>query len=196
MAFSFKPATDSNLVSLLQGGDEGAYAQLYHKYSPKIYNISRKMFLNHEDAEGVVQDVFIKIWRNRTKLDSSLSFNAYIITILRSIIIKHSKKRARFYAYEKYAIAFSSDFSQETEDYIIFSDLSEISSKVLENLPQKQKQVFMMKNFHHLSVDEIAEKLNLSKRTVENQIYRATKTLREKLVNMEVISLIFFYFFL
>lgn len=146
------------------------------------------MFLSHEDAEGVVQDVFLKIWKNRANLDSSLSFNAYIITILRSIIIKQSKKRVRFYAYEKYALSFSSRFSQETEDYIIFSDLSEISSKVLKNLPHKQKQVFMMKNFHHLSVDEIAQKLNLSKRTVENQIHRATKTLREKLVNMEIIS--------
>lgn len=192
MAISFIPVADSKLVSLLQKGDEGAFAQLYDKYSSKIYNISRKMSLNHEDAEGVVQEVFLKIWRNRAILDSSLSFNAYVLTILRSIIINQSHRRARLSAYEKYAISCSAAFSQETEDYIIFSDLSEISSKVLNNLPQRQKQVFMMKNFHHLSVDEIAQKLNISKRTVENQIYRATKTLRQKLVNMKIISSVCF----
>ena len=147
--------------------------------------------MSHEDAEGIVQEVFLKIWRNRINLDSSLSFNAYIIAIVRSIVVKQSKKKARFFAYQHYAISFSFDNSNETEDYIIFSDLDAISSKAIAELPAKQKQVFMMKNFQHLNVDEIAEKLNLSKRTVENQIYRATKSLREKLVNMKIISSFF-----
>ena len=72
--------------------------------------------------------------------------------------------------------------------YVIFSDLDELSSKAIDELPTKQKQVFMMKNFDHLTNEEIAERLKLSTRTVENQIYRATKALREKLIEMKVVA--------
>ncbi len=146
------------------------------------------MGLVHEDAEGVIQEVFMKIWRNRENLDSSLSFNAYIISIVRSIVLKQSRKRARFLAFQHYAITYWPGNTNETEEYVIFSDLDEQSSKAIEELPSKQKQVFMMKNFDHLTTEEIASKLNLSTRTVENQIYRATKSLKEKLIDMKVIT--------
>jgi len=183
-----KFGSDSELVTRLRGGDEYAYSKLYEKYASKIYNISRKMGLLHEDAEGVVQDVFMKIWRNRENLDSSLSFNAYIISIVRSIVFKQSRKRARFLAFQHYAITYWPGESNETEEYVIFSDLDELSSKAIDELPTKQKQVFMMKNFEHLTNEEIAERLKLSTRTVENQIYRATKSLREKLIEMKVVA--------
>ncbi|VXD14080.1 RNA polymerase sigma factor [Marinoscillum sp. 108] len=188
MAFSVKFGSDSELVTRLRDGDEYAYSKLYEKYASKIYNISRKMGLLHEDAEGVVQDVFMKIWRNRENLDSSLSFNAYIISIVRSIVFKQSRKRARFLAFQHYAITYWPGESNETEEYVIFSDLDELSSKAIDELPTKQKQVFMMKNFEHLTNEEIAERLKLSTRTVENQIYRATKSLREKLIEMKVVA--------
>lgn len=188
MAFSINFGSDSDLVTRLREGDESAFGKLYEKYASKIYNISRKMGLLHEDAEGIIQEVFLKIWRNRDNLDSSLSFNAYIIAIVRSIVLKQSRKRARFLAFQHYAITYWPGETNETEDYVIFSDLDELSSKAIDELPAKQKQVFMMKNFEHLTNEEIAEKLKLSTRTVENQIYRATKSLKEKLIDMKVIT--------
>ncbi|MEP0366434.1 MAG: RNA polymerase sigma-70 factor [Cyclobacteriaceae bacterium] len=175
-------------VEKLRAGDEVSFRELYDFFSAKIYNVCRKMHLEHEDAEGVVQDVFLKVWRNKECLVSSLSFNAYLLTIVRSMVIKMTRKKAYHVAYETYAIATNSIVTNHTEDYIIFSNLEEISSKALDELPVKQKQIFMMKNVEHYSVDEISESLNLSKRTVENQIYRATKSLKEKLENMKVIS--------
>ncbi|MEP4531686.1 MAG: RNA polymerase sigma-70 factor [Cyclobacteriaceae bacterium] len=175
-------------VEKLRAGDEVSFRELYDFFSAKIYNVCRKMHLEHEDAEEVVQDVFLKVWRNKECLVSSLSFNAYLLTIVRSMVIKMTRKKAYHVAYETYAIATNSIVTNHTEDYIIFSNLEEISSKALDELPVKQKQIFMMKNVEHYSVDEISESLNLSKRTVENQIYRATKSLKEKLENMKVIS--------
>tara|TARA_Y100001972_G_scaffold129187_1_gene195030 strand:+ start:3772 stop:4368 length:597 start_codon:yes stop_codon:yes gene_type:complete len=188
MNFTGKFGSDHDLVARLRDGDDVAFEKLYGKYAGKIYHISRKMGLNNEDAEGVVQEVFLRIWRNRSNLDSSLSFNAYIIAIVRSIVLKQSRKHARFVAFQHYAIQHFPGDTNETEDYVIFTDLDKKSSEVIEQLPVKQKQVFMMKNFEHLSVEEISEKLNLSKRTVENQIYRATKQLRETLVDQKILS--------
>ena len=178
---------DQDLVTRLREGDDVAFEKLYEKYAGKIFNISRKMGLRSEDAEGVVQDVFLRIWRNRSNLDSSLSFNAYIIAIVRSIVLKESRKYARFIAFQHYAIQHFPGGSNETEDYVIFTDLDKKSTEAIEQLPAKQKQVFMMKNFEYLSVEEISEKLNLSKRTVENQIYRATKHLKESLLGQKIL---------
>ena len=178
---------DQDLVTRLREGDDVAFGKLYGKYANKIFNISRKMGLRNEDAEGVVQDVFLRIWRNRSNLDSSLSFNAYIIAIVRSIVLKESRKHARFIAFQHYAIQHFPGGTNETEDYVIFTDLDKKSTEAIEQLPAKQKQVFMMKNFEYLSIEEISEKLNLSKRTVENQIYRATKQLKESLLDKKIL---------
>lgn len=188
MNFTGKFGSESDMVSRLSCGDDVAFEKLYTKYSGKIYNVSKKMGLSHEDAEGVVQEVFLRIWRNRSNLDSSLSFNAYIIAIVRSIVLKQSRKHARFIAFQRYAIQHFPGGTNETEDYVIFTDLDRRSSEAIDQLPAKQKQVFMMKNFEHLSIEEIAEKLDLSRRTVENQIYRATKSLRASLIELKMIS--------
>ena len=189
MAFNFKANRDDKLVAKLRLGDEEAFEKLYKKFSRKVYCVARKMDLGHEDAEGIVQEAFLKIWRNRQNLDASLSFNAYLLTITKSLIIKAAKKRVQFNAYQNYAISYYSVASNETEDYVIFSDLNTVSSKVLDELPPKQKQVFMMKNFQHLPVELIAKQLQLSKRTVENQIYRANKVVKAKLIEMKILSL-------
>lgn len=173
---------ESELVTSLKGGCETSFTSLYNKYARKIYHVSRKTGLEHEEAEGVVQEVFIKIWRNRSSLDPSLSFGAYLLTIAKSMVIKSFRKKAHEIAYQQYALSSLSPSTNNTEDYVIFRDLDELSAKMMHELSDRQKQVFMMKNIQHLTTEEIAIKLNISKRTVENQIYRATKLLKEKLI--------------
>ncbi|MCH7400710.1 RNA polymerase sigma factor [Belliella kenyensis] len=177
------------LVEDLSKGDEKAFGKLYQLFGEKVYHIARKMNLNHEDAEGVVQEVFLKIWKKRENLDPELSINAYMIAIVRSLVIKKVKKEARFFAYQKYKIPLISfETNTDPELELIYADFHQVSSDLIELLPPGQKQVFIMKNFENLSTDEIAEKLNLSKRTVENQIFRASKGIKEKLQKLKIIS--------
>ncbi|MCH7409184.1 sigma-70 family RNA polymerase sigma factor [Belliella sp. DSM 111904] len=177
------------LVEDLSKGDEKAFGKLYQLFGEKVYHIARKMNLCHEDAEGVVQEVFLKIWKKRANLDPELSINAYMIAIVRSLVIKKSKKEARFFAYQKYKIPLISfETNSDPELDLIYSDFHQVSSALIEKLPPGQKQVFILKNFENLSTDEIAEKLNLSKRTVENQIFRASKGIKDKLQKLKIIS--------
>ncbi|MDX5339779.1 MAG: sigma-70 family RNA polymerase sigma factor [Cyclobacteriaceae bacterium] len=183
------------LVLHLSNGDEKAFERLYFLFSEKIYHISRKMNLCHEDAEGVVQEVFLKIWKNRTKLDPELSFNAYLIAIVRSLVIKKAKKDARFYAFQQYKIPLLQQItSASAEDEIIFSEFSMLTQEIIEQLPPAQKKIFQLRYLENLSVAEISEQLNISKRTVENQIFRATSLVKEKLSKLKIIStgLLFF----
>lgn len=183
------------LVLHLSNGDEKAFERLYFLFSEKIYHISRKMNLCHEDAEGVVQEVFLKIWKNRTKLDPELSINAYLIAIVRSLVIKKAKKDARFYAFQQYKIPLLQQItSASAEDEIIFSEFSMLTQEIIEQLPPAQKKIFQLRYLENLSVAEISEQLNISKRTVENQIFRATSLVKEKLSKLKIIStgLLFF----
>lgn len=185
----------SKWVAKLKHGDEMAFQKLYLEFSGKIYHVCRRMNLEHEDAEGMVQDVFMKIWRSRENLDPTLSFNAYLLAITRSKVIKLVRRKARKMAYEQYALSSADIDSNPTEDYIIFSDLEGLSNRALEELPYRQKQIFMLKNVQDYSIEEIATYMNLSTRTVENQIYRATKSLRAKLLSLEVNASLITLFF-
>jgi RNA polymerase sigma-70 factor (family 1) len=187
-------------VSRLRDGDEDAFSQLFVFFQPKIYNTSKKMNLCSEDAEEIVQEVFLIIWKNRKNLNTELSFNAYLLAILKSLIIKKSKQAARQIAYEIYAIAEHETVSHETENLIDYTELEKISFTEIEKLPKSQRLIFKMKNFEGLASGEISEKLGISKRTVENHIYVATKSLKEKLQKNYLIAIktlvvgLFYYF--
>lgn len=189
MAGEFEPHPHQQLVSDLSKGDEKAFEKLYGLFSEKIYHVSRRMNLSHEDAEGIVQEVFLKIWKKRSKLDPALSINAYMISIVRSLVIKKAKKEARFFAFQNYSIPlyeFARNSSPEQD--LIYSEFHHISEEIISQLPAGQKQIFILRHFENLSVEEIAEKLNISRRTVENQIFRSTKAVKEKLVKLKIIS--------
>ncbi|AGA80188.1 RNA polymerase sigma-70 factor, expansion family 1 [Echinicola vietnamensis DSM 17526] len=172
--------TDSDLVKKVKESDEVAYYHLYERYASKIYHVSRKMELSHHDAEEVVQEVFLYLWKKRNELRSDLSINAYIFSIVRSLVINRCQKKARFTAFQQYSVPMNKDFSNVTEDTVIYRDLHAYASKAIDTLPVKQREVFIMKTVNHMTAEEIAAQLNLSVRTVENQLYRATKSLRHR----------------
>jgi RNA polymerase sigma-70 factor (ECF subfamily) len=176
-------------VSKLREGDEVAFSQLFEFFRPKVFNTSRKMNLGIEDAEEIVQEVFLIIWKNRSNLNSELSFNAYLLTILKSLIIKKSKREAMRIAIDVYAFSSKELESNETENEIEFVEFEKISYCEIEKLPASQQKVFKMKNFENLHSGEIAEKLGISKRTVENHIYVATKSLKDKLQKKYLIAI-------
>ncbi|WP_200976533.1 RNA polymerase sigma factor [Echinicola sp. 20G] len=177
------------LVRNISNGHEPSFEKLFQLFSEKIYHISRKMRLNHEDAEGIVQEVFLKIWKFRDRLDPNLSINAYMIAMVRSLVIKKTKKEARFFAFQEYQIPFTNEASYYgADDDMIYTEFHNLSMEIIERLTPAQREIFKLKHFENLSNDEIALKLNLSKRTVENQIFRATKSFKERLAKLEIVS--------
>jgi RNA polymerase sigma-70 factor (ECF subfamily) len=177
----------ATLVASLQAGDKRAYEELYGLFAPKILRTCMKMYLCQEDAEEIVQEVFLKVWEKRGDLDDTLSFNAYLLTIMRSLIFKRSRKQALATAYQKYNIQFFLKGENTTEETILFEEIKSFSAKAIAALPKGQQEVFSLKFSEHLTADEIAERLQLSKRTVENQLYKATKKLKKQLISNELI---------
>jgi RNA polymerase sigma-70 factor (family 1) len=169
------------LVRRLREDDEEAFCALYRRFARKVYGTSRKMGVGHEDAEGIVQEVFLRIWKNRRGLKDALSFNAYLLAIMKSLIYKKAKKIARFQLYTQRSQQKDATEENLGEAALLYEDLRKFSEYALASLPKSQRQVFEMKYLHQLSAEEISQRLSISKRTVETHIYKATKALRHKL---------------
>ena len=177
------------LVSQLKSGSESAYTELFRLFMPKIVNTAKKMFLSNEDAEEIAQEVFLIIWKNREGLKCELSFNAYLLTILKSLIIKKSRKEAKKIAYEKYAMQTQTAIYEDSDSLLEISELESIALAAVSQLPDYQKEVFLLKNQENLGAEEIALKMGISKRTVENHIYKASKSIKKSLSTKFILPL-------
>lgn len=169
------------MVKCLKNGCEKCYTELYNFFVPKIINTSKKFGIAEEEAQEMAQEIFLQIWKNRENLKPECSFNAYLLTILKSKIYHQAKKEALKVKYKKYTLQHHKVSFNYTENQVEYEELEAISNEVLEKLPKQQREIFFMKSIKHVSSGEISKHLGLSKRTVENHFYLATKTIKIEL---------------
>jgi RNA polymerase sigma-70 factor (family 1) len=172
--------SEKELILKLRTGSQIALETLYNRYSEKIFHVGLRFGLAREDAMEIVQDVFVKVWERRMDIRTDLSFNAYVLTISKNFFIKKSRKNATLLALNHYYYKTQSNLDTSTEDIFVFSDLFNLTQSIIETLPDQQRQVFKLSRIDQLSNREISEKLNISIRTVENHILRASVRLKEK----------------
>lgn len=178
--------TEKNLILNLRNGSYKAFEQLYEMYSSRIFYFSVKYTHSQQDAEGVVQDVFIKLWENREIIDPDKSFSSYLFTISKNIIFNQSRKKLNEIAYRDYLRAFLEETSDDDEHEIYIKDLRNKLEKSIQQLPEKRRQIYLLSREDGLSYKEIAEKLQISTKTVEAQISLALKALRN-VFNKEIL---------
>lgn len=188
--------SDEDLVRNVRKGSIEAFDILFMKYFQRLYRFAHGYLNSHEEAESVTQDVFLNIWENRDQLIPEYSFNSYIFTITKNRVLNIIRKRV----YEKkYRESLSDgqilhDFT--TENQVNYQELLEVSEAAVESLPTKRKQIFKMSREQGLTYEEIAMKLNISKKTVENQMVMALKTLRKYFRDHAGIAFCLIYFLL
>lgn len=163
-------------LSALRKGKRWAFKKVFDQYHLKLYHFAKNMGLSHQDAEGIVQDVFIRIWEQKHLIDENQYFQSYLYTIAKRLTIKRVKRLALETKFKSESNPTES--CSKTEDYIIFNNLLEHANININKLPEERKQIFILSKMEGFSNQEIAERLNISKRTVENQLYRATKALK------------------
>lgn len=163
----------TNLVFRTKSGDRKAFSNLCELFSPKLIHTAKRMSVSQEDAEGLVQEIFILIWEKRENLNPDFSFNTYLLTILKSKLYKKVKSEARKTANQKYAIQHLGQESGIAESEVIHEELNMLSSKATENFPKQQKQISLLKGLENLTACKIASKLGLSKGTMGNHFYQA-----------------------
>lgn len=166
---------NQTLIDRLKVGDSAAFNELYDLFATKLLNFSFQYTHNKEDSEEIVQETFIRIWEHRENIREDLSLNAYIIKIARNLIYNRAKRRVREKAMKTYYTN-TEGVDNSTENQIIFSDLNKFENQLLDQLPQRRKEILQLKKSGY-SNTEIAEQLDISKSTVENSINKALKFL-------------------
>lgn len=184
---------DSFLSSGIRNDNMDCFEMLYKRYKSKLYYFSLKYLKDPEEAEDMVQTVFISLWEHRKSLDESLSVKSYIYKSAVNAIYTRLKRKALLKKFIQNELKEPVRFSNPTYDKIFYDDLDRSIESILDNMPLKQKMIFNLSRFDGLSHKEISDKLNLSVRTVENQIYRAIKRIKY-LISIDGLYLLFLIF--
>jgi RNA polymerase sigma-70 factor (ECF subfamily) len=183
-------------VKNLKQGDVMAFDDLFNKYSSRLYNFSLKYLKSEEEAEEVVQEVFLYIWDKKEGLKPDNSFNAYIFTIAYNIIKKYFIKKSRDNAYKDDLIYTLLQQENNLDQIIDYKFMLEKVESIINSLPNRRKEIFIKRKYDGLSVKQIADELGISPNTVENQLVSAQKQILNELQKEKLAGAIFFMLFI
>lgn len=167
---------DSELTRQLREGSESAFRHIYERYGAKLFYFARNLNVQVEDAREIVQETFIRLWEYRLQADPRLSLNAYLFTIARNLIYNQVKKHAVRQRYLAGMLR-EGEPSGEMRD----TELWALIDGVMQELPEKCREVFRLSRFDGVMNQQIAEQLGISKSTVENHLNKALRHFRKRL---------------
>lgn len=173
---------DKHLLQQLRKGNKKAFEKIYVKYS-KILGFFLIGYLKSiDDAEEVIQDTFVKVWENRQSIDPDLNFKNYLFKISKHVFLNKLRRKHVEDNYRNNYIEICSEQDNSTEDGIILSDYENFYIKVVNNLPPKRRDIFLLSREQGLTYNEIAKTMNISHKTVEKQMSEALRYLRSQLL--------------
>lgn len=179
----------------MKNGDILAFDQVYNLYSHKLFSFVFKILKNEAEVDDIVQEVFMKIWESRMKLEDYKLLNSYIFTIAYNNSIDLIRKRISNNKYLEH-LKNSASINLTIISQFEFNELNSQVAKLITNLPDRQKQVYLLHREECLTYPEIAVQLGISKNTVENQMVKALKYLRQNMDNSLLINMLFVSLFL
>ena len=172
--------TNQELLADIAKGDARAFEILYWRYFSKLYGAAYKRLQNRELCEEVVQELFVSLWERRQNLPIE-NIENYLFTAIKYLVLAQFKNDSH---YQKYAatIPQNENGGNATEETVVFNELNDAYLRALLTIPERCREVFLLKR-SGLSQKAISEKLDISEKTVENQITKALKILRSSLTD-------------
>jgi RNA polymerase sigma-70 factor (family 1) len=183
------------LLGKLKNDDQSAFTIIFTKYYSDLVRFSFGFTRNSDSSEEIVQEVFLKLWENRFTLDIHTSLKSYLLKNVQNRSIDSLRHTTISNKYAAVVLDHPLLSQNDTEDYIMFSELEASFNQAMENIPALYAEVFRLSRIEALNYQEIASKLGVSVRTVEVRISKALSLLRAELKDYLLIGLIIYYFF-
>lgn len=185
--------TEKELVKKLSEGDSFAFEVLFYKYRNKVKGFAVKMVPAQVDPEEIVQEVFVKLWLKKEALNPDKEFQSYLFSVAKNLILDHLKSavnRKLYFVGEHFQQDLLFDEGPENQ---IRDGVEEKLQQLINEIPERRREIFRLSRFEGLSYKQIAERLKISENTVDSQIRNALAFLRKEL--RVVVALAFLFFF-
>lgn len=180
----YKTCSDEELMRLFKNGDRGAFEQIYDRYERFMVNFfNRKLWNDRIKAEDFAHDLFTKIIDNPESFDSDRNFKAWLFSVANNMCKNEYKKQEvrKNTSYDVPEHFDGKDTNDSADVEVDKKSFNQVLKQELDKLGDKHKEVFMMRHFDGLSLEEIGVALDINTGTVKSRLHHATKTVADKL---------------
>lgn len=193
-AFDQVTATDEMLFSQVQRGDVHAFDTIVSRYKTRLYNCVYRMVHQSEAAEDLVQETFLRVYKNRNNYQATSNFSTWIYTIALNLARSELRKRKRrqFFSLNTASHEDSTsegfdlpDPSSGPDDHIEQSELGQAIQRAIDQLPIKYRTVIVLRDIEELSYEQISEIMECPTGTIKSRVNRARLRLQEMLRHWE-----------
>lgn len=174
--------TEKETIRRIKEGDAGQFESLFRSSYVSLVRYANVLLKDHDSSEEIVQELFVRLWQDRSKLSIESSLNGYLFRSVHNRCMHHIE---HLKVVERYAEQMSSkqqDFSENPSEILQYAELQDRVARILEKLPERCGKIFCMNRFEGLKYSEIAEKLSVSVKTVESNMGRALREFRRELI--------------
>jgi|SRR5699024_489701 len=182
-----KSYTDEQLLSLLKSGSEAAFSEIYNRYVGSLYTYAWNILQVKEECKDAISEVFFWLWDNRRDLEITY-LNAYLKAAVKFKLIRVIQKSKRR---EEILESRPLNTTYYKENSLELQELKVIIQQFIQKLPPRSKEIFQLSRNEHFSNREISKQLNITEKTVENQITIALRKLRKTLSQTSFWTLFF-----
>lgn len=189
-----KQLTDNEpqLIFSLKSGSYKAFERIYQLYAKRLFAYSMQFTKSQEESEEIVQDVFMRLWTNRTKIRQENTLRSLLFIMTKHYLINAFRTKINQPEFEEY-VHYRNELSvDETSQHLEYEEFIANFHAILKTLPETQQKVITLSKIEQLTNKEIAEKLSLSEQTVKNQLSLGLKFLKEKLENIGISLMLLF----
>ncbi|MEI0739044.1 RNA polymerase sigma factor SigW [Paenibacillus sp. JTLBN-2024] len=180
---------ENRLTKLALKGDQRAFAEIVELYKDKIYHLAYRMLSNRHEAEDIVQETFLRVYRNLDRYDQNQKFSTWIYRIATNLCIDRLRKKKPTYSLDAemndqegmdgYSMIPSDNRTPESE--ALLSETQQIIYQAIDSLPAKYKSVMILRYLQDLSLQEISDVLGMPVTTIKTRVHRGREFLRKKL---------------
>jgi RNA polymerase sigma-70 factor (ECF subfamily) len=180
--------TESRLLELVGRHDREAFELLYRRYWSQLYDTAFQRLKNVQQAEDIVQEIFIGLWTRQDPLRID-NLPAYLHTAVRNRVLNYvARNKIAESFYEPLASLLPETAAADSP--LMQKELLDLMKLYIASLPEKRKQIFVLYLYHNLSTREIAERLHISQKTVQNQLHATMKGLKSRMVPFLLVILL------